>query len=184
MGGFAGPPEKSTMKLVVPKRKVPALVRLANSTILEGFLYLGVAGRRGTPESVADRLNDSTEKYIPFATNDRHLFMNKSFVVSAKIALAEGGIGERQPSQEGERQEFRLRFHFLDGTAVTGVAAAAMPYGRERALDFLNLRAARFVDVLEEDHILLVNMDFVVAINEILAQDLEAEPWTPMPAGR
>lgn len=172
------------MELVVPKRKVPALIRLPNSALLEGFLYLAIKGRHGAPESVSDRLNDSTEKYLPFATDDRHLFMNKSCVVSVQIPLAEGGIGERQPSQEGERQEFRLRFHFLDGTALTGAAAASMPYGRERALDFLNLRAARFVDVLEEDHILLVNMDFVVAINEILAQDLEAEPWTPMPAGR
>ena len=184
MGGFAGPPEKSTMKLVIAKRKVPARIRLANSTLLEGFLYLAIGGKRGTSESVADRLNDSTEKYLPFATNDRHLFMNKSLVVSAKIPLVEGGIGERQVSEVEEKQEFRLRFHFLDGTAITGVAAAVMPYGRERALDFLNLRAARFVDVLDEDHILLVNMDFVVAINEILAQDLEAEPWTPMPAGR
>jgi len=172
------------MELVVRKRKVPALVRLANSTLLEGFVYLAIKGRHGAPERVSDRINDSTEKYLPFATDDRHLFMNKSCVVSAKIPLAEGGIGERQPSKKEEKQEFRLRFHFLDGTAVTGVAAAAMPYGRERALDFLNLRAGRFVEVLEEDHILLVNMDFVVAINEILAQDLEAEPWTPMPAGR
>jgi len=184
MGGFAGPPEKSTMKLVIAKRKVPALVRLANSTLLEGFLYLAIGGKRSTPESVADRLNDSTEKYLPFATNDRHLFMNKSLVVSAKIPLAEGGIGERQASEVEEKREFRLRFHLLDGTAIAGVAIAAMPLDRGRALDFLNLRAGRFVDVLEEDHILLVNMDFVVAVNEILAQDLEAEPWAPKAAGR
>ncbi len=165
------------MDLVVPKRKVPARIRLADSTILDGFLYAALEGRRGTPETVADRLNDSTEKYLPFALKDRHLLLNKARIVTVRTVSTERRNEESSIAETGERREFRLKLTLSDGTIVVGSAHAPMPDDHARPLDYLNNRAPRFIDLVIDEEVFLVNSDYVVAVTEEPLFDKGAGPW-------
>ena len=171
------------MTQVVPKRKVRARVRLANSRGLDGFLYAAVAGARGEPETLADRLNDSTEKYLPFALEDRHVLLNKSCIVALEVPRSELPEPGEAQAEDREVTEFRLRFDLSDGTSISGVVAAEMPFDRERPLDFLNLRAARFLGVKAGDGAILINGDFVVSVTEVHASDVDAARWAPIDRG-
>ncbi len=164
------------MELVVQRRKIPARVRLADSTSLDGALYTAVEGRRGAPESLADRLNDTTERYLPFALEDRHLLLNKAHIVVVELPEAVRG-SEEAPSED--TKEFRLMLRLADRTTAVGTTRVTLPPERTRALDYLNTRAARFIDLLIDERIFLVNRDYVVAVTEVFSSDLDGGVWAP-----
>jgi hypothetical protein len=55
---------------------------------------------------------------------------------------------------------------------VVGRTYAKMDPERARALDYLNLRASRFIDLLVDDQALLVNGECVVSVTEVLVPAL------------
>jgi len=160
---------------LVPKRKVPARVRLADAAVLKGALYVAMRGSGGKPETVAMRLNDWTEKFLPFALEDRHLLLKKSCIVTIELANTERGSEEL--AQEGGK-EFRLKLGLLDGTSVSGKALGEVPPGRTRALDYLN-GAPRFIDLMIDETVVLVNGNYVVAVSDVFDSDLDMETIRP-----
>lgn len=150
---------------VVPRRKVPARVRLADSTALEGSLYAPVAGSLGRPGRMVDRLNDAAERYLPLALHDRHVLVHKSRIVAVELSESDGGIGQ---SSSAYARELRLRVALLDGSTVQGRTYAEMPPSRARVLDFLNATVPRFIPLLRDDGVVIVNGDYIVAVSEDL----------------
>ncbi len=156
---------------LVPMRKVPARVRLANSAVLNGAFYVAMRGARGKPETLAHRLNNWTEKFLPFALEDRHVLLKKSCIVTVEIPSSER---ENEESAPEDRLEFRVKLDLLNGTAVAGNARGEARSGRTRTLDYLN-SASRFIDLLVDDAIVLVNGSYVVAASDVFDPDLDME---------
>ena len=171
------------MEFLIQRRKVAARVRLADSSVLEGALYAAIEGRRGAPETLTDRLNDTTERYLPFALEDRHLLLNKAHIIAVHLTDEDQAQVEGPPSEQSK--EFHLMLRLSDRTTVMGTTHATLPADHSRALDYLNDRAARFIDIVIDDHVFLVNRDYVVAVTEVFSSDRgKGRVWEPFgPAG-
>ena len=148
--------------MVVPRRRVRARVRLADS-VYEGALYAPVEEPGGGPGRLSDRLNESQEKYIPLALENRHVLLRK-----ASIVVVELGEEEREIEQQVTRaaRELHLRFRLSDGTTLRGRTHAEMPPESARVLDFMNERAPRFITLLRDGQVLILNERHVTAVSE------------------
>lgn len=148
---------------MVPRRKVRARVRLADSTVYEGALYAPVETVDGRPGRVVDRLNEPNEKYLPLALEDRHLLVNKAGIVTVELRVKEGDT-EQDASDDG--RELHLQLQLSDGSTLSGRTYAEMPPASGRVLDFMNATAPKFITLLLDDQVLIVNEGYIVAICE------------------
>jgi len=150
-------------ELAVPKRKVRVRVRLMNRSMLDGQIYVATKTSRGTSEQVVDRLNDIAERFLPFAMENRHILLNKANIITVEVS---------GPAAEGEKpyttglDYFDLEFWAPDGGEVPGRAYALVEPAHSRALDVMNRTTARFVSLVQEDRVVIVNLSYVVAILE------------------
>lgn len=149
--------------LWAPKRRVAARVRLIDGRTLDGALYADVQRLDGTRASVVDRLHDAFERYIPLATEGRHVLLQKSAVVTVHLP----GDEVEPPAADGVR-EFRVALGLAAGEPVRGRLFALLPPAQSRALDFLNRTAQPFVELASGDELVLVNTEHVVTVTELL----------------
>jgi len=150
-------------ELAVPKRKVSVRVRLMNKVILEGQIYAATKTTRGTSEQVVDRLNDITEKFLPFAMEDRHILLNKANIVTVEVS---GPAAEGEKPYSAGLDHFDLEFWAPDGAEVPGRAYALVEPAHSRALDVINRTSTRFLSLIQDDRVVIVNLEYVVAILE------------------
>jgi hypothetical protein len=149
--------------LYVPRRRVRVQIQLANGRTVAGEAYVAVHRGDGEREHLIDRLNDSSERFLPIAVEDRHLLVRKSAVVSVRTADAsDTQLGSRSP---GLRQ-IPVTVAMAVGPDVTGDLLAWPGRARDRALDNLNRLSSAFVALQQEDSITLVNTQHVIAVLE------------------
>lgn len=156
----------SPEQLRVPKRRVPVQILLADTTTLEGAFYADVQRIDGTQATLLDRLRDPTEDYIPLATNDRHVLVRKSMIVT--IGVANDELPRPRATGIGE---FGVTMTLKGGSALMGSLFVVMAHAHARALDYLNRTNEMFIPLYGESSSVLVNSEHVVTVTEHLAGD-------------
>lgn len=150
-------------ELAVPKKKVRVRVRLMNKAILNGQIYVATKTNRGSSEQVVDRLNDTTEKFLPFAMEDRHILLNKANIITVEVS---GSAAEGEKPYSAGLDHFDLEFWAPDGAEVPGRAYALVEPAHSRALDVINRTTSQFISLAQQDRVVIVNLAYVVAILE------------------
>jgi len=150
------------------KRRVPVRIQLADHQILEGQLYSDLRKSDGTPASIADRLNDRVEPFLPFAEGDTHHLLNKARIVFSE--LQEDAL--ETPAAEGMR-ELCIHVVLLTGADFTGTTYAYLPPARSRVLDHLNRLAQDFIPLWTHGHVVLINVAYLVSVTETLHTERE-----------
>lgn len=149
--------------LVVPKRRAPVEVQLTNGDTFQGGFYYNVQRADGSPGRVIDRLIDPGEKYIPLATENEHVLINKSCII---VVHLREGVAERFPHAAGTRT-LNVRLKLSNGVSVEGAIHALLPAAHSRTLDYLNGSARCFL-ALNGKGTTLVNSEHVVSVTEVI----------------
>lgn len=150
-------------KLRVPQRKVGARVLLRDGRELEGELYVPDVGPVSAHGSLTERLVDRTEVFLPFADNDGGCLLNKAWITSIRLAPADAG--PELPESPSEHH-VKVRLRLAGGAEISGTVDYTMPPEKGRLLDYLN-SAPRFVLVLENGGIVLVNREHIVEADRL-----------------
>ena len=148
---------------VVPRRRVPVDLRLADGRQVSGDAYVAVPGGDEGPEHLIDRLNDASERFLPIAVGERHLLIRKAAIVLAFTTDAAEAAAIREPA--GSR-EFRVEVLLSVGAAASGLLYAADHPTFGRALDHLNRLTRDFVALHHGEGVTLVNANHAVAVVE------------------
>ena len=145
----------------VAKRRVSVQVQLSNGLRHEGHLYVDQYCRNGNPATVIDRLNDPLEDYLPLATEDTHILINKDALVTVELDADEVNM----PDVEGTS---RLRMHLLlsNGVTVAGEIHAVLSPAHSRVLDYLNSTSDRYIALNADGGSILVNRKRILSATE------------------
>ena len=143
----------------VPKVETNVRILLDDGRTIEGSLFTATIGPNGGPESVLDRLLDSSEEFLPLATGDDRLLLNKGGIILAEAPI--DAVGE--DLLEDGAKEVLVRMTLSGGTSLLGRLAIRMPAGRARVLDYLNA-APRFVPLLGDRRVSLIHKRFIVTV--------------------
>lgn len=150
----------------VPRRRVRATVRLAGRGVLKGDLYAEQVHLDGSPGRVLERLNDSSERYLPLAVHDSHLLLNKRHIVVVEIETCE----VERPA--GSSRAARVRVDLTDGSAVEGSIEMPPANGAgSRTLDHLNALPDGFHVVWTTNAACLVNTGYIAVVAEICGRE-------------
>jgi hypothetical protein len=160
--------ERIMSDLRVPLQEVSARLLLQDGNEFDGSLFNSSIGAGGRPGSLVDRLNDRSEKFVPFAYAAQSSLVNKSRIVWIELATSD----EAQPENDGAIQ-CRVTLTLTNGLLVEGWVRYELPPERQRLLDYLN-SAGDFVAVFDDQHTTLVNLAAVVRV--------ENTPDAPPPA--
>jgi hypothetical protein len=142
----------------VPRREVAARILLDDGRTVHGSVYLAVAGLDGRPETVAERLNDPSEEFVPVASGSDRFLLNKSGILTVHVPVA----GEAVHDMDGGR-EAPVRISLAGGIGLLGSLHIAMPAERSRVLDYLNA-APRFLPLRSHEGVTLVHRRFIVSV--------------------
>ena len=149
---------------IVPRRRIPARVRLSDGSTIAGELYAAVPAGEPRQQTIADRLNDREERFLPMACGERHVLLRKAGIVCAEIPWDEvredGGDG---PSL----REFRVCVSLADGVTVEGTLQGRTEAIHYRTLDHLNAMGRGFFPLRRERDLVLLHTDHVLAVREI-----------------
>ena len=154
--------------LKVPLQEVSVRLLLQDGNEFNGSLFSSSIRAGGRPGSILDRLNDSSEKFVPFAFAAQSSLVNKSRIVWIELATSD----EQQPESDVATQ-CRVTLTLTNGLLVEGWVRYELPPERQRLLDFLN-SAGDFVAIFDDQHTTLVNLASVVRV--------ESSPDAPPPA--
>jgi hypothetical protein len=156
------------MKLFrVPQRNVQVRVLLEGGEELEGSLYAPTAGPGGGPGRLSERLNDETEYFVPLAGPDEACLISKSFIVAVWLPQGEE---ELEFQESDQAKECYVELCLKGGIEIVGHMKYTMPVEKRRILDYLNA-APRFVPVLEEGRVILVNKQLLVRVRDSAGAD-------------
>ena len=144
----------------VPRREAPARILLDDGRVLEGQLYLAVAGHDGRPETVGERLNDAGEEFLPMACGPDRFLLNKSGIITVTVPDEHDAVHEDEGN--GAR-ETAVRVSLAGGLSLIGRLHIAMPVERSRVLDYLNA-APRFLPLHAPGGVTLVHRRFIVSV--------------------
>lgn len=153
----------------VPRQTTRVQVRLLGGYVVEGSLYYAAQGPGGAPGRLSDRLNDSTERFVPLSMEKGGRLVSKARVLTILIA---DPAAEVPPACE-EHTSVEVRTRLLDAVEVRGQLAYTMPPGQERVLDYLN-SAPEFIPIRGADGVVLVNREAIVAVENLQA---DPEAW-------
>lgn len=153
----------------VPKRGVPALVRVPGRDATEGVLHLSeAAARHRGPELPSDLLNGEGD-FLPIAdaaTGKLRLVRRRSLLwVSVDLSIE--SRSEASPVVGGDHPEAvdeRVRIRFEDGSDLTGLLRWVLPAGRQRVRDFLE-QAEPFFPLYAGDRVTFVNAERVASVD-------------------
>lgn len=151
---------------IIPKRRVAVEVQLSDGETLIGQFYHDVQRADGTPGSLIDRLLDTREQYIPLATDNRHVLLNKSRIVTVQLRDHES---QRAPRAAGARS-LSVQIRLSTGSTVEGSIYALLPAARSRTLDYLNGSAGSFFP-LHGERIVLINNRHVMRVSETIRHE-------------
>ena len=155
---------KSSNVLRVPKRRVPARVVLVDHTIHSGELYADILRSDGSPGRILDRLVDSTEKYLPLATESEHILLSKAHILLVECSSDEVDV----PSANGAKT-LCVQLRLVTGLVLSGEIRTCLPPLHARVLDYLNAISPKFITTLQDENATLVNASHVVSVAEIIA---------------
>jgi hypothetical protein len=144
----------------VPRREAPASILLDDGRVLEGQLYLAVAGHDGRPETVGERLNQTGEEFVPMACGGDRFLINKSGIIA--VTVPDEADAVREDEGNGAKKA-AVRLSLAGGTSLIGRLHIAMPLERSRVLDYLNA-APRFLALHAQNGVTLVHRRFIVSV--------------------
>lgn len=147
-------------ELRIPRRRVPARIVLDDGRTLDAEFFAAPIGPDGLPERLLDHLNDPSEEFVPVAVGDDRFVLNKSGIIMVHVA---GGPEAAGMPETFEGHEAAVRLSLTGGLAVIGRLPISMPPERSRVVDYLNA-AARFVPLLGEGQVTLVQRGFIVSV--------------------
>lgn len=141
---------------------VPVRVRLEDGRALDGGFYVPTMASEGRPGRLLDRLNDDTEYFLPLAGRYETL-LNKEWIVTVQLA---SGHDQLEGIEEDFASEQRVRIDLAAGESLEGWIRYLMPEEKTRLLDYLNC-APRFIAVMSEPRVTLVQRRFIVGVEEL-----------------
>ena len=147
----------------VPRREVAATVVLDDGRTLECTLFTAVSSPEGGPQLVIDRLNDSSEEFVPVAGGDDRFLVSKPGIVTVQITQRD----ELQAMESDAGRDAPVRLSLAGGINLVGRFRIAMPPERARVIDFLN-EASRFVPLFGEDRVTLVQRGYIVTVRSAI----------------
>ena len=148
--------------LRTPQRMVAVRVLLDDGRTVDGGLYVAAIGPDGRPGRLLDRLNDDEERFLPLAGRYETL-LNKSAIVSIQLA---SGHERAEGIEETVAREQQVQMVLSQGDVVEGWIRYLMPEEKARLLDYLNT-APRFIAVIGERRVMLVQRRYIVSIQEL-----------------
>lgn len=150
--------------LWIPRRRVFAQLQLADHSELQGDLYADICRSDGSPGRVADRLNDTSEKFMPIAIEKRHILLNKMLIVSVTLSETNGEIRASWPE---ELPEARVSVQLSTETCLEGKICATSR-SASRMLDYLNDTKDTFIALKSYGGMTWINLEYVVGLSEIV----------------
>ena len=150
-------------KFQVPQRQVRAAVRLHGGAERRGYLYTATSGPGGGPGRLSDRLNDASERFLAMSDEQRGCLLSKNHIVEIELDADQRDV---ELDAESELHQTRVRLDLAAGQTLEGVIPYTMPPDKERLLDFLNA-APRFIPLLGDEGLALVNIDYVTAVTNL-----------------
>lgn len=141
---------------------VPVRVRLEDGRTLDGGFYVPTMASEGRPGRLLDRLNDGAEYFLPLAGRYETL-LNKERIVTVQLA---SGHHQAEGIEDGFACEQRVRINLVQGEILEGWIRYLMPEEKTRLLDYLN-SAPRFIAVISEPRVTLVQRRFIVGVEEL-----------------
>ncbi len=152
----------------VPKRQVPARLKLVGQTPAEVALYLAERAQRHTGYECPSDLLNGGDDFIPTTDPQGRLHVLRRdaiMILSVSAELEEnGGIDSQDAGDQLTTHTVELALE--DGTRLVGELAYWRPGGQRRLQDFLN-SAERFVPLRADGMIHLVNRDRIVSLAEM-----------------
>jgi hypothetical protein len=147
----------------IPRRRVPVRIQLADNSVVSGELYADVRGADGAPGRVLDRLNDPLETYLPLASDDKHILLNKAGITTVQLSVGEGGALGRGLTSD---RELRVRMILSNGKRLDGSIRAPLEE-HARLLDYLNSTNQMFFALQGEKKATLINGRCILSITEL-----------------
>lgn len=143
----------------VPKVETRVRILLDDGRTLDGSLFTSVTGPSGGPETIQDRLSDTSEEFVPLACGNDRLLLNKSGIILIQCPFEAAGLSPDETSGK----EVLVRMSLAGGTSLLGRFDIRMPPERSRVIDYLNC-APRFVPLLGDGQVTLVQKHFIVTV--------------------
>jgi hypothetical protein len=145
----------------VEKLKRRVSIVLTDGTRLEGDVFLRPISRfRTRPEEPSDLLNDA-EPFFALVSNGDAVLVAKSNVARAETPI--------EPDEEPDINVLGVPVEvtLADGSVCAGNVFLEVRSDRPRLLDFLNSYHARFLPVVNAQHIVLVNTHTIAHVREV-----------------
>jgi hypothetical protein len=144
----------------VPTHEVAARVLLDDGRVLECGIFASDSGPAGHPQTLAERLNETDEEFIPVKSGEDRFLLSKSGVVTVEVGDA---ASETVGMDQDAGIEIPVRLSLTGGLSLLGRFHIVMPPERSRVLDYLNA-APRFLTLLGEDRVTLVQRNYIVSV--------------------
>jgi len=143
----------------VPKRRVRSRVLLDDGRILDCDVFTAVSSPDGRPQTVMERLNEPDDEFLPVACGEDRFLLNKSGIVTVQTTEPE----ELKGLDPKAGRQVPVRLSLTGGISLLGRFHIVMPPEQSRVIDFLN-RSPRFLPMLGEDKVTLVQRSYIVAV--------------------
>jgi hypothetical protein len=143
----------------IPKRQAQARILLDDGRSLDSTMFLALSFQERRPETIADRLNDTSEEFLPVAVGQDRFLLNKSGIITVQIS----DPAELADAVDAGAREPVVRLTLAGGTGLVGKLRITMPAERSRVLDYLNA-SPRFLPLLTGTGVTLVHRRFIVSV--------------------
>lgn len=155
---------------LVPRRRVPANVRLVGEERIEGELYVAIHGPGGPPETPLERLNEESETYFPIAVGNRHLLVRKSQILAVGLPAEAPRPDITCPEDGGEEEPVKdlwVEIRLVHGPPISRKISVPQERSGRRALDYRNTERPRFFLLSRENGTTAINDEHVLSVAEI-----------------
>jgi hypothetical protein len=159
--------EGQTRRFWIPRRRVPVRIQLVDNSVVSGELYADVRGADGAPGRVLDRLNDPLETYLPLASDNKHILLNKPGITTVQLSVSEGSALGRGLTSD---REVRVRMILSNGKRLDGRIRAPLEE-HARLLDYLNSTKQMFFALEGDNQATLINGSSILSVTELLHSD-------------
>jgi hypothetical protein len=150
----------------VPKNETRVRILLDDGRTLDAGIFTSATGPRGGPETVLDRLADPTDEFLPVACGEDRMLLNRKGIIF--VQCPRDAVGSE--ADEADARLVPVRVSLAGGMNLVGRLVIRMPPERARVLDYLNA-APRFVPLLGEREVTLVQKHFVVSVRSASESD-------------
>lgn len=148
----------SNVRVDMKRREVA--FTLTGGKEIQGEVYLSLYSTSRMGEQRVDELLNEGSRFLPVRTGEGHLLVNVEHIMLARCGMEEE---DHDLTMLGERRTVKIGT--LLGTTVIAELYVSLPRGFQRVKDCLN-QPQRFLTLFVPGHVLYVNRDFIVTVED------------------